>query len=508
MTAPTITASGLRHLGRFFLLWHRSWAAEHRSPLRGLKSRLVFVGVLSLGALVFSLTAIFLGPTLRRSAPTPVWITEPLDLPDLGPKVAAVLSFGDFTASWSRIEPGDTLLSVFARIGLRDADALAFIRRTPETRPLAMPQPGQFLSAGVYEDGRLAFLKLFMEGPLTDDDRMVELVREGEIFRAAVLPYTFETQAVLASGACQGSLSATARALGLPDTVARQLPEVWEGAANPLTHMKKGDTLRVIFERRYADGNFVRDDGILAVQVVRGEKVDEAFWYTAPTGSEGFYTLEGRSASQTFMRVPLDVKDVTSEFAALRRHPITGVLRAHNGTDMRAPTGARVFAAADGVVDRVAYQPRGYGNYIRISHGLGRVTVYAHLSKVARGLKAGQSVTKGQVIGFVGMTGLATGPHLHYELLINGVQVNPKTADIPDQENLTSFQLAQLRAQAAPLLARFERAAQQEGAPSPAELKLREEEARAPRTEEAEPGDEALPLDEGGDESMLESPAG
>ena len=161
------------------------------------------------------------------------------------------------------------------------------------------------------------------------------------------------------------------------------------------------------------------------------------------------------------MRVPLEIQEVSSEFAALRRHPVTGVLRPHNGTDFRAPKGSRIFAAADGVVTFVGYERKGYGKYLKLDHGLGRTTLYAHMSKVAP-LKRGMRVQKGDIIGYVGRTGLATGPHLHYELMLNGVQINPRTADLPDTENLSAFQLAQLRTHAEPLQTRFRLMAEEE----------------------------------------------
>ena len=185
--------------------------------------------------------------------------------------------------------------------------------------------------------------------------------------------------------------------------------------------------------------------------------------------------------------MPLDFKDVSSEFAPLRRHPVTGVLRPHNGTDFRAPSGSRILAAADGRVTRVAYEARGYGHYVQIDHGLNRTTLYAHMRRVAKGIRPGVIVKKGDEIGYVGMTGLATGPHLHYELQIDGVQINPATADLPDTENLSAYQLAQLRASAQPLIERFERAALDEGRPSPQALMAKQaQKSAAERDEEAD----------------------
>ena len=211
--------------------------------------------------------------------------------------------------------------------------------------------------------------------------------------------------------------------------------------------------------------------------MVSGEDVHEAYWFENDSRAGGFYTLAGRASQQTFMRVPLDVKDVSSEFAPLRRHPVTGVVRPHNGTDFRAPSGSRIFAAADGVVTFVGYERKGYGRYVKIDHGLGRTTLYAHMSRITKNLRAGQKVERGDVIGYVGRTGLATGPHLHYELMFDGVQINPRTADLPDTENLTAFQVAQLKTIARPIQARFDLLA--ESLPVPTVLRTHRDDATA-----------------------------
>ena len=259
------------------------------------------------------------------------------------------------------------------------------------------------------------------------------------------------------------------------------------------------------FEREKATALSSHQMLLSALQIVDEAGVHEAFWFSDGPHPGSFYTLDGRSASQTFLRVPLDIKDVSSEFAPLRRHPVTGVLRPHNGTDLRAPQGSRVLAAADGRVTKVAYEAKGYGNYVQIDHGLGRTTLYAHMRRVQKGVRPGVLVKKGQLIGLVGRTGLATGPHLHYELMIDGVQINPATADLPDTENLSAYQLAQLRARALPIQKMFEDAAREEGLPSPekllAEARAKEEAAAeaAARENKDDLTDEEAPAENQGE---------
>lgn len=486
MTGPSIIANSLRSVGSAYLHWQRHMLAQKRAPISRARARWsVLAGMV--GGVAAAAGAVFLlGPSLESAESPSAVRTVAVTPPDLSKTVAALTDRSNIRTASTLVRTGETFLSLFSELGIRDAQAAAFVRRTPEAQAIVLPQGGQFVSAGTYESGRLAYLRLYLEGPSSGDGRTVEVLREGEDLTVRTLPYTFEAKETLLSGSFDKSWAKTVRTMGIPPNVAESLQNVWEGGRNPVNDLKQGDRIRLVYAKEFADENFVRNGDLLAVQIVRGDEVSEAFRFTSGQAA-GFYTLDGRSASQTFMRVPLDVKDVSSEFSPLRRHPVTGVLRAHNGTDLRAPTGSRIFAAADGVIRTIAYEARGYGRYIKIDHGAGRTTVYAHMSKVARGMRVGRRVEKGEVIGYVGMTGLATGPHLHYELMIDGVQVNPKTADLPDTENLSPYQTALLRARAVLYGERFDAAAKSEGEALPSEIKRE----KALRDAEAEKAAEA-----------------
>lgn len=476
MTAPSIIASHLRKVGLAYLRAQR--AAAHALSISLAARHIRAAAAAALLSIAFGGAALALvaGPNLRGADKTGGWIKESIPSPDLTGEIEAAVETGNFKPLHLTARPSETLMTLFARLGIKDAEAYRFIQSHAKAEPLCAPQAGQYVTAGIEPDGRLAYLRLFMEGLHKHDSRTVEVMRVGGSLALSVLPYNFTTRSAYASGTVGKTLWNTAQSMALPQEIVDQLETVWDGADNPVKAMKPGDALRVVYEKKFADGRFVRNGRLLGVQIVEdGRRVTtpriyEAFWFSDGTASGSYYTLDGRSASQTFMRVPLDVKDISSEFAPLRRHPITGELRPHNGTDMRAPSNSLIFAAADGKVTLVAFEKRGYGNYVKIDHGLGRTTLYAHMRRVAKGIKPGVRVKKGQVIGYVGMTGLATGPHLHYELMIDGVQINPKTSDLPDTENLTAYQLAQLRAQAAPMQAQFEAAAQHEGKPSPMKI--------------------------------------
>ena len=487
MPAQTLVAGALARLGRAALTFARSIAVRLGLKPEAVRSRALAAGLLTVGtALSVSLLAA-LGPAL---APHTVE-AHPMEIavaaPDLSSEIGAVSRLGTYTPKHYEISSSDTIFSLFAKLGIHDDQARDYIFTQQRLTPFLAPQPGQHVTAGVSNAGQLEYMRIYLDGAREDNSRTIEVSRIGRELISNVLPFTFSTMETLVSGDAVGNLDATARELHIPESVTDQLRAVWVGADDPVEHLTAGSSLRLVYEKKYADGRFVRNGQLLAAQIVDASGVHEAFWFSDGRGAGSFYTLDGRSASQTFLRVPLDFKDVSSEFAPLRRHPVTGVLRPHNGTDFRAPSGSRILAAADGRVTRVAYEARGYGHYVQIDHGLNRTTLYAHMRRVANGIRPGVIVKKGDEIGYVGMTGLATGPHLHYELQIDGVQINPATADLPDTENLSAYQLAQLRASAQPLIERFERAALDEGRPSPQALMAKQaQKSAAERDEEAD----------------------
>ena len=198
--------------------------------------------------------------------------------------------------------------------------------------------------------------------------------------------------------------------------------------------VSKGDTFSVIYERRQLDGADIGSGKLLAIEYYSKDKTIESYWYESD-GAEGYYDSEGNNTEVTFLRMPCEAR-VTSTFNRVRRHPVTGRLRPHWGIDLGAPKGTPVYAAADGVVQTKRYQKRGYGYWLELSHSSGYTSLYAHLSKYADGINPGTRVKKGQLIGYVGATGMVTGPHLHYELKKEGQQVNPLIADLPTGESV------------------------------------------------------------------------
>ena len=194
---------------------------------------------------------------------------------------------------------------------------------------------------------------------------------------------------------------------------------------------------------------------MLAAEFVNQGKTHRAVWFESQDGQvKGYFTPEGKGMRKAFLRAPLDFTRISSPFNSRRLHPILGIVRAHKGTDYAAPTGTRIWAAGEGRVTFVG-RKGGYGNVVVIDHGRGISTVYGHISRFAKGLRPGRHVGQGDVIAYVGMTGLATGPHLHYEYLVNGQQRNPATMPMPRTE-IPSKYLGEFRSQSATALAKLD----------------------------------------------------
>ena len=206
--------------------------------------------------------------------------------------------------------------------------------------------------------------------------------------------------------------------------------------------------------RQYQDGVFVRDGDILAAEFVNAGKAYRAVRYVGPNGRADYYTPDGRPVRKAFLRYPVDYARISSGFSTARFHPVLNRVRAHKGIDFAAPTGTPIKAAGAG---RIVSRGRsgGYGNVIVLAHSGGVTTLYGHMSRFAKGLSVGSRVEQGQVIGYVGMTGLATGPHVHYEYRVNGVHKNPAKVTVAKADPIPASLMADFKAQTTPLLARL-----------------------------------------------------
>ena len=351
-----------------------------------------------------------------------------------------------------RIMRGDTVASLLARLGVQDDAAFRFLRHDRTAQAVFQQlHPGKSVTAYVGANGELQTLIY----PLKGTDRALFVERRGDSFQASEQALQLETQVQMKSGEINYSLFGATDAAGVPDSVAIQLTDIFGGDIDFHHDLRRGDRFTVIFESLTHFGKPVRTGRILAAEFINQGRAYRAFWFADADGKGGYYDAEGKSLRKAFLRSPLDFSRITSGFSAVRFDPILHKWQAHKGIDFGAPIGTRVKSTADGVVDFVGNQ-KGYGRVVILRHQGRYTTLYAHLSRFAAGLRKGVRVTQGEVIGYVGESGWATGPHLHYEFRINGVYKNPLTVALPGARPLSAQQLVRFKAQVQPELARLD----------------------------------------------------
>ncbi|MDI3491620.1 MAG: hypothetical protein PWP11_2897 [Thauera sp.] len=351
-----------------------------------------------------------------------------------------------------RIQAGDTLQALFRRLSIADADALAFLSASDEGKQAVRQlRAGRTVMAMVQQDGRLRSFSL----PLGNGERRVIVERDdsGTLKLRESESIAQSTLVEMRSGVIRSSLFGATDAAGVPDNVATQMAEIFGTWIDFHTDLRKDDRFNVIYEAIYEEGNPVRAGRILAAEFINQGKRHAVVLYRGPSGKEQYYSDDGRSLRQGFLRSPLEFSRVSSSFGR-RLHPIQKSWREHKGTDFAAPTGTPVKATSDGVVELAATQ-RGYGNIVILKHRGNISTAYAHLNGFAKGLRKGQPVSQGDIIGYVGSTGWSTGPHLHYEVRIGGAAQNPMTVELPMADALSPRELAAFQRDTAPLRERF-----------------------------------------------------
>lgn len=459
MSAPSVLAKNLRTVGQGMRICihyaGQFWVSMIRSPYRRICLGTIFT-VLPLSA---GIAAYNLSPSgaEEEARSRQVMIEVPLEIPAISEQIDVVTSHRPQATHTTMIRRNDTLAAIFSRLNVGDADATRFIRQQRQMQVLANPRDGVYVQAKVTADRKLQSLKVFLEARNSKEkDTVLTMTRHGEKrFTLESDPFVYETQQAMSAGVIKTTLEDALKEAGVPDNVAKQVPQAFERRFHAGLKLVPGDDFRLIYERKFLGGDFVRTGHLLAMAITHQGQPIETFWAEDGTRNGGFYNLDGTTNQVAFIRVPVDGARVTSSFMPMRRHPVTGVLRPHQGTDFGAPRGNRIYAASDGVISRRSFDRRGYGNYLIIKHDDERSTLYGHMSRIEKGMKVGTKVKKGQVIGYVGATGLATGPHLHYELRVNNRQVNPLTTSIPDKDKLTAEEKQALLAAARPLTTRL-----------------------------------------------------
>lgn len=349
-------------------------------------------------------------------------VTENITLPP----VAAVVSTDQTYTYWreERIQRGETQATLLTRLGIDDEAAVSFLRTARDARSLFQLVPGRAVSAETTAEGQLVTLR-YLNG-----NTLLTVTRDGESFKAVEQAALLETRVVSAAGEIRSSLFAATDRLQVPDAVAMQMVEVFSTDIDFHKDLRKNDRFSLVYEMQYDRGEPVRSGRLLSAEFVNNGKTLNVVWFASPGNEGSYFTLDGKNIRKAFLRSPLEFSRITSGFTAARYHPILQSWRAHQGVDFAAPMGARIKATADGIVEFAGVQG-GYGNVVILRHQTKFTTLYAHMAGFAPGIQKGARVQQGDVIGAVGMTGLTTGPHVHYEFRVDNVHRDPLSVAVP-----------------------------------------------------------------------------
>ncbi|WJW75130.1 peptidoglycan DD-metalloendopeptidase family protein [Thiohalobacter sp. IOR34] len=350
----------------------------------------------------------------------------------------------------ARVKPGDSLARIFARLDLSPRELHAVMSLGKNVAALKRIHPGQKLQFRVDDQGRLLELKF-------EKDRLhaLQVLRDAEGFSSREIARSPEHVTAHASATIDSSLFLAAQKAGLSDNLTMELAGIFGWDIDFALDIRAGDRFTVLYEELYLDGEKIGNGAILAAEFVNQGRVYRALRYTDTRGHSDYYTPQGKSMRKAFLRTPVAFSRISSRFSLGRKHPILNRIRAHKGVDYAAPYGTPVKATGDGkIVFRGA--KGGYGKTVVLQHGSRYSTLYAHLSRFARSLKPGSRVRQGQVIGYVGQSGLATGPHLHYEFRVNGTHRNPLTVKLPAAAPIESRYRADFENHSRSLLAQLE----------------------------------------------------
>ena len=392
--------------------------------LRPLAIKMITLRGIAVVAILAWVLAIMLDPR-PDSISSEASISETLNLDDqLQDNEALLEQTSNIFITWKEqtVTSGDNLSTLFYRAGLNDLDVYR-ISQAKQGKSLRNLFPGEILRFGLDSSGKLVEmryektpLEAYIFSATQNRYQSRHLLREPEVLKS------------YREGTIKESLYLAGMAAKLPDKTVMELANIFGWDIDFVFDIRKGDSFAVLFEERYIDGQRLGTGNILAASFTNRGKTYKAVRYKNSQGQSSYYTPEGLSMRKAFLRTPLDIFRISSGFNLRRKHPIHKKIKAHRGVDYAAPTGTPVYASGDGRVIEAGYT-KANGNFVFIQHGQTYITKYIHLHR--KKVRSGQSVKQRQIIGTVGATGYATGPHLHYEFLVNGVHRNPRTVSLP-----------------------------------------------------------------------------
>jgi len=348
------------------------------------------------------------------------------------------------------VKPGQTLSTLFEAEGMPHSQTLSLLKLSADAAKLRDLRAGAVINLRKNAEQELEELSYAL-----DDTRTLQIRRVDDKLEAFTVAAELERRQTEISGTIQSSLFAAAQSAGLSNRLTLDLAQIFNYDIDFALDLRRGDSFAVVYDAYYKDGKKIRDGDIIVAEFINKGRSHRAMRYADKKGTVSYYAPDGQSFRKAFIRTPVDFARISSGYNPGRLHPILNVIRAHKGVDYAAGTGTPVKTTGDGVIDFVGVKS-GYGNVIVVKHGQKYTTLYGHLSRFRSGIRPGTKVKMGQVIGYVGATGLATAPHLHYEFRVNGLHVNPITVALPRANPLSKSQVAEWRAQNAGALAALE----------------------------------------------------
>jgi murein DD-endopeptidase MepM/ murein hydrolase activator NlpD len=363
----------------------------------------------------------------------PINYSAPVDIPleiSSNSQETKPLKLIDTTSKWMSVSvgKGDNLSLIFKRIGLSPQAVHKIITLDKNSKLLKNLKPGEAISYQLDKNNQLLVLKYTIDLQNTLLISRSNLSSNKLEYKSEIIIKTIELRTAYISGIITDSLFMSGKRAGLTDTLVINLANIFDWDIDFILDIRKGDSFSVLYQEKYLEGEMIGNGDIIAAEFINQGDAYKAVRYKDSKDNVSYYTPNGLSMRKAFLRAPIKFSYISSGFKLRRFHPIQKRWKAHRGIDYRAKTGTPIRAAGDGKIISSSYN-KFNGKYVFIQHGQGIVTKYLHMSK--RAVSRGKRVKQGQVIGYVGTTGMSEAPHLHYEFLVNGIHRNPRTVKLP-----------------------------------------------------------------------------
>jgi len=414
------------------------------------KTRIITFSALFLSVCTFG--AIAVAPHAPDASDLPVTnITEQLQIPTLDAQIQALAAGDEKFVYEEKVQRGDTLARLLQRLGVDDAAANKFIQSNPTARLVMQQKAGRTVRAQINADGQLQWLQTNFPDSVDSAAQLktVTITRNENdalngAFNVAESKIPLERRVEMKSAEITTSLFAATDAAQIPDAISSQLVEMFSTEVDFGSDLRSGDHFQLLYETFWQNGELVGTGKVLAGEFTNAGRSYQTVWYGQAKGGGSYYGFDGKSLKKAFLKSPIAYTRISSGFS-MRVHPISGKWKQHDGVDFAAPAGTPIHAAADGVID-TAGKSGGYGNLVVLKHWSGYSTSYAHMSRFAPGMRKGVKVKQGDVIGYVGATGWATAPHLHYEFRVNNKAQDPLKIKVEQSQKLAASDLLRFKA--------------------------------------------------------------